>query len=356
MQNNNIMTMNKFVAIITQPLMTNYGCLLQNWAMQQAVNKLGYQSITFDQSEWYPPLGIRLKIAVKQLLNLSTPNVFEQFITQNINRTSKAYFMSDFVAFDKKYHPHAYIVGSDQVWRPRYNRLLDASFLIFTTNSRKIAYAASFGTDKWEFNEQQTAAYSKAIRQFRAIGVREQSAITLCKDYWDVDVTLVLDPTLLLTAEEYFPLLNKSNKQNHVFTYILDSESWKRVAVKSICIQKQICELAGMYDMDGQIHERISVGEWLTYLSQSKFVVCDSFHGTVFSILMHRPFLVLGNSKRGNTRLLSILKAVGLENRLIQENDSIDMAHLPDLNWRAVDLRLSKLRSNSMEFLLKALA
>lgn len=121
--------MNKFVAIITQPLMTNYGCLLQNWAMQQAVNKLGYQSITFDQSEWYPPLGIRLKIAVKQLLNLSTPNVFEQFITQNINRTSKAYFMSDFVAFDKKYHPHAYIVGSDQVWRPRYNRLLDASFL-----------------------------------------------------------------------------------------------------------------------------------------------------------------------------------------------------------------------------------
>lgn len=92
MQNNNIMTMNKFVAIITQPLMTNYGCLLQNWAMQQAVNKLGYQSITFDQSEWYPPLGIRLKIAVKQLLNVSTPNVFEQFITQNINRTSKAYF------------------------------------------------------------------------------------------------------------------------------------------------------------------------------------------------------------------------------------------------------------------------
>lgn len=347
--------MSKYVAIITQPMMTNYGCLLQNWAMQQIINKLGYKAITFDQSEWYPSFIVRLKVVLKKFFATNNTNDFERFVTNNINATPKAYLMSDFVRFEKKYKPYAYVVGSDQVWRPRYNRLLEASFLTFTNNNRKIAYAASFGTDEWEYDVKQTATYSEAVRWFKAIGVREQAAINLCKDHLKTDAKLVLDPTLLLKAEEYISLLSEPNKQDYVFTYILDSENWKQDIVKSVCSQEQMFELAGMYDVEGKTHERISVEQWLTNLKHSKFVVCDSFHGTVFSILMHRPFWVLGNSERGNSRLLSILELVGLENRLIMKNRPIDMANLQGINWTDVDLRLSKLRSDSIEFLSNAL-
>lgn len=347
--------MNKYVAIITQPMMTNYGCLLQNWALQQTINKLGYSAITFDQSEWYPPLAVRIKMEIKKLFTLCRPNAFEQFITKNINITSKAYLISDFKKFERKYKPYAYVVGSDQVWRQQYNRLLDASFLSFTDCDRKVAYAASFGTDDWQFDEKQTTVYSQLIRGFKGVGVREQSAINLCKDYWGVDVALVLDPTLLLTAEEYTPLFCKLDKNKYVFTYILDSECWKMNLVKDFCANKQISEEAGMYNFEGGISRQMSVEQWITSIKQSEFVVCDSFHGTVFSILMHRPFLVLGNSNRGNTRLLSILDILGLKNRFIMESENVDIYNLPSINWTDVDQRITKLRVESINFLSNAL-
>lgn len=343
------------VGIITQPLETNYGGLLQNYALQQTLKKMGHDPITFDQLVGIPPFVVKLKSIIKELVTGMPTMRFKRFVAKHINATPKAVHMEDFKKFEEKYRPDAYIVGSDQVWRPPFNRLLDASFLTFTAK-RKIAYAASIGTDEWEFTPEQTKRYATYIKEFEAISVRELSAIKLCKNFFEVDATLVLDPTLLLTAEEYSPLLCDLQSQNHLFTYILDSEDWKKEIVRQVCTQEETSELAGYYNCNGDIGKRLSVEKWLTGLKQSKFVVCDSFHGTVFSLLMHRPFIVLGNHLRGNTRLSSMLEAVGLKDRLVIKGGVADLSSLPEIDWSDVDKRLSVFRSKSILFLQEALA
>lgn len=345
----------KIVAIITQPLDKNYGCLLQNWALQQVIKKMGYEVLTFDQHIDYIPPRIRIKAFLKGLIIREKKNVFECFINHNLRKTRKAYDFNDFKKFDRKITPYAYIVGSDQVWRPHYNRLLDASFLMFCQNRKKIAYAASFGSDEWEFDCLQRKKYTVALKQFFKVGVRERSAVDLCRNNFGVNAMLVLDPTLLLAAHEYEPITEKIYKRNYIFSYILDSNKWKSDIVKFICSNQQCDELAGMYDIDGTINERLSVGQWIAYLKEATFVVCDSFHAIAFSILMHRPFLVLGNSRRGNTRFISILNMFGLEDRLLMENENLNLEKYTEINWNDVDKRISQLRKESLDFLFKAL-
>ena len=97
-----------------------------------------------------------------------------------------------------------------------YKRSIESSFLDFaeTWNIKKISYAASFGTDLWEYNEKQTSNCRKLIRKFDAISVRESSGVTLCKKYLDIDAIQVLDPTFLLTKEDYCAVVKKSHKKH----------------------------------------------------------------------------------------------------------------------------------------------
>ncbi len=338
------------IAIITQPLESNYGGLLQNYALQQILKKMGHKPITFDQ---HPSLPTRIKIFISRLCEGS--GCFNSFKKRYICATEKANNLRDFEKFEKIYKPDAYFVGSDQVWRPVYNRFLDCSYLAFSRSKRKIAYAASFGTDQWEYNDTDTEKYAKLLQSFKAIGVREQSAITLCKNHFKADAQLVLDPTLLLDSSDYQTLcLPIKDKQEYVFTYMLDCDIWKRKMVKQLCNLYSCKEIAGLYNANGSKAKRLSVEQWITYLTNATFVVCDSFHGTVFSILMHRPFIVLGNSYRGNTRLISLLQSVGLENRLLL--DYSEISKLPTIEWDKVDQKLDNLRIESFNFIKQALS
>ena len=341
------------IAIITQPLESNYGGLLQNYALQQILKKMGHSPITFDQTGWIPPFIIRLKIVLKSLCELHNP--FRLFVKKYIVVSSKAKSISDFKKFEKKYKPDAYIVGSDQVWRPKYNILLDSCFLTFTNSKKKIAYAASFGTDNWEYTDQATKRYATYLKSFQAISVREQSAATLCKEYFGINAQLVLDPTLLLEAKDYQELCIPTNEYNpYVFTYILDSADWKQKMVKEFCDNRLCKEVSGFKNMNGDIVGRLTVEEWISYLKNASFVICDSFHGMVFSILMHRPFVVLANAGRGNTRLSSLLERIGLSNRLFMGYS--DITELPEINWQEIDDCLNTLRCKSILFIKESLA
>jgi hypothetical protein len=134
----------------------------------------------------------------------------------------------------------AYIVGSDQVWRPKYAPELKNHFLGFAGNSaeiRKIAYAASFGVDKWEFSGSQTKNCSMLLKQFNAVSVREDTGIALCKDYLGVSATQTLDPTLLLSREDYAELTDKVKLpgfQHKLVIYVLDMSEEKKKILKKV--------------------------------------------------------------------------------------------------------------------------
>ncbi|MCM1066450.1 MAG: polysaccharide pyruvyl transferase family protein [Muribaculaceae bacterium] len=354
------------IGIITQPLYDNYGGLLQNWALQQTLITLGHEPITFDLLIKKFPRKLKFSVAIKncikklmwfrryQLGNLSPMNrtrFSRSFIEDNIIRTKRIdSYSSDLIS---EYEVSAIIVGSDQVWRPRYNYFLDDMFLRFCKNSpiRKIAYSASFGVDNWEYTQEQTKSAKKLIRHFNKVSVREDSAINLIRHNLEFEAVQTLDPTLLLDKTNYLDLIKEKNisKNKYIAAYILNPTSEINETLRSFAEITNL-ELMG-FSADSRM--AISVGEWLSAISHSDFVITDSFHGMAFSIIFHKDFYVICNEERGCSRFISLLSQLNLCNRII--SDAKCLTENTKIDWTAVDEKINILRNNSIEYIQDAL-
>lgn len=353
------------IGIITQVLLNNYGGTLQNYALQRVLRNMGHEPITLDyiptKSIFRVILSLLLtpflfftnkKRSINDCLPCKRDNKFEYFIKHNISVTQRLDYYSPSLIND--YNLDAIIVGSDQVWRPVYNEdVLYDTFLSFTLpyKIKRIAYAASFGVSTWEFTEEQQAKCAELIKNFDAVSVREESGAYLCKEFLGVDAKVVLDPTLLLKKEDYFPLLKENLYcDDFIFSYILNPTGYKfniiTLKEKELALPSKTVSL--------ERKNLFSIEEWLTFFYKSKLVITDSFHGTVFSIIFHKDFIVFDNNKRGSARLQSLLRKVGLENRLLDENNAcLDM---DEINWDVVDEKLNAFRGDSIKYLISCLS
>lgn len=371
------------IAILTQPLKYNYGGILQAFALQKIVKDLGHEVTTIDRQlrevsstrkvlqyfrneTYYRITNKRKSFFFDRQLNLIYNNTV-QFIFRNIN-------MSEYIDSTRnlKNHFHknnydAVIVGSDQTWRPIYSPNIFNYFFNFlhdNTRIKKISYAASFGTDKWEFSEIETLECKKLIRQFDSISVREYSGIDLCKDYLDATAQIVLDPTLLLKKEDYISVIDASGidlkSVNGVFTYILDKTDNKNKIIKKTCLllnlpvfSNQPEEVYGVSNSN-EIKDYIypSVEGWLNAFLKADFIIADSFHGIVFSIIFNKNFIAIGNKERGLSRFKSLLKLFNLEDRLVEEEGELPENLLFDkIDYEKVNKVLEGLRIESIHFL-----
>jgi polysaccharide pyruvyl transferase WcaK-like protein len=266
----------------------------------------------------------------------------------------------------------AYIVGSDQVWRPRYSPQLPSFFLDFLADNagvRKIAYAASFGVSDWEFSEAQTSAFGRLLRLFDAVSVREDSGVALCRQYFGLEATRLPDPSLLLTAEDYSALAAGAERQTspgELYTYILDRTDDKDRVIGYLAKKHHWQPFTVMPDKNAtpagrriQAYVFPPVEEWLRAFAAARFVVTDSFHGTVFSILFNKPFITLANQGRGLSRFSSLLKLFQLEDRLVQAADesALDkLDKLNDIDWPKTRRLLQGEREKALRFLTTCLA
>ena len=163
-----------------------------------------------------------------------------EFISKYIVRKHILDKRNSLYTSDRKLGIKAFVVGSDQVWRPKYNEgHLDEMYLSFTRKMdvKRIAYAASFGTDKWEYSQKQTVAYKQLVSRFNLITVREDSAVKLCVERFGINSYHVLDPTMLLTKEDYKQIVFQSNTSispGNLFYYILDPNEEKLSFIKKI--------------------------------------------------------------------------------------------------------------------------
>jgi hypothetical protein len=240
------------------------------------------------------------------------------------------------------------------------------------TQVKKIAYAASFGVNEWEFTPTQTKKCSTLTKQFNAISVREESAVNLCKKYLNISAIQVLDPTLLLEKEDYIHLIEKDNipeKKNLLFSYILDVSDEKTTFIHKIAEKLNLEQVSGM--PSNSIHLKKSkkdlsdcifpmVTEWLAGFRDAKFIITDSFHGMVFSIIFNKPFIVYGNVKRGMERFNSLLNELNLKNRLIhniQDLNGFGFGELSDnIDWIRVNNKMEEMKRESLRFLISALS
>ena len=354
------------IGIVTLPLWGNYGGLIQNYALQQILISLGHNPITFDYMPIHVPYikkknGILYSL-VSNIIGLLRSQIFRflprwknkkinNFITKNINTTSVSwnkYSKNDI----KKYNLEAIIVGSDQVWRPKYNRLIEDMFLGFCHNSKikKIAYAASFGCDEIEYSDLMINTCSKLLKKFKGVSVREDTGLELLKHFNCYDGHLVADPTILLGREGFDVLLNnyncKSNKADYLGCYILDPDKDIEYMINKKSEELGLSEVI-------QINEKskdIGPIEWISMIRNSRFVLTDSFHGMVLCILYHIPFQVVLNNTRGADRFRSLLSIVELTHCIIDKNH-IEKLQSIDINWSTVDEKLKCFKNNSISFL-----
>lgn len=353
------------IGIVTQPLYNNYGGLLQNYALQQVLMRMGHEVKTIDfvcrQSfiRYFLSICKQLLVSVlkrkKHLVGeyVEFPMVraenINSFVQRFIHTTRTVYKYTRKFVQEEKFD--AVITGSDQVWRPMYNMYLEDMFLKFVPDKVcKIAYAASFGVDNWEYSASQTERCARYAKRLRKISVREKSGVDLCNNQLHVDATWVLDPTMLAERDVYKSLLLEDVGTNFLFAYILDATPEKLAFIKKIA-QKKNLEVR-VYSADQ--NAELSVEEWVSMIAYAELVVTDSFHGTVFSILFHREFLSIVNQERGVARLSSLLAPLGLLYRM--SNITHQHAVPTDtIDWASVDEKLEEERKRSIDFLRTAL-
>lgn len=370
------------IGIITQPLANNYGGLLQNYALQTVLKRMGHEPITLDQYIVKPHSLLRtvirtikdiLKNIIKKVLHVGIPHEqsykvekristiganTQRFIDTYINKSPKLYGKDVTYQYCIANNINNFIVGSDQVWRKAFNIRIYNSFLDFAQdiNGKKIAYAASFGIDEWEFNKEETSIIRSLIKGFDAVSVRESSGVQLCKQYLNVDAEFVLDPTMLLNQDDYLRLipqeLKTQNKPGRLFTYILDNNPEKQKIIDTIAKDKKLTPFSITVFGDKISNtESVSVEEWLNAFNEAEFVICDSFHAVVFSIIFNKDFLVIANAERGNARFDSILTLFGLQKRLVKSVEEIKKADW-QIDWNRVNVKVKEMQNKSMNFLI----
>lgn len=373
------------IGIITQPLHINYGGLLQNYALQQVLKRLGHDVITLNQKNVLPPKWRKYASFIKTFLlkvigkgdKRNYPYFFNEkeqnyirkhtnhFIKKYIKHTATFLKIEDFRNYTIKNSLDVLIVGSDQVWRPIYNRNILCSFFDFANGLqiKRIAYAASFGVNHWEFTKSQTKHCQELIRNFNAISVRENTGVDLCRKYLCCDALQVLDPTMLLEKEDYIHLVEEENEpisKGNLFTYILDNSREKKNIIDVVASELNLSPFDAMpkskvtrktvkRNLDDCVYPPVT--QWLRAFMDAKFVVCDSFHGAVFSIIFNKPFLVIGNKERGMTRFNSLLDMFDLSNRMI--NDIADVHSIVNtlVDWDKVNQVRHKMKIYSLEYL-----
>lgn len=335
------------IGIITNPPRTNYGGILQAYALQRVLREMGCDVWTIPS---YTKENDRLSRKLLRLLKLIYLRCFrgqsvevrmniepsekimemvtlhtQRFIDANIRFTKPVNRENPWSTL-KEYKFECYVVGSDQIWLPKYVPFSFLSFLPDNDEAKRIAYAVSTGVDEWMINSQMTAICRKLACKFNAISVREDSLVKLCREKLGINPIHILDPTMLLRKDDYMKLVSSpSDNRRKLMSYVLDKSLEKREFIERVCCEMSLEENSIMPQKDymrinsQNAHTAVfpSVEEWLSGFANSEFVITDSFHGTVFAILFNKPFIVLGNQRRGMARFESLLSKFGLSDRLI---------------------------------------
>lgn len=369
------------IAILTQPLGHNYGGLLQAFALQKHLRDQGHTVETLDRRAPEQPAQAAKEYAIntaKFLLGkigtIPTRHkhdlMFEQlsaFRDRHVRLSERITSEQALRDYYRQQHFDAFVVGSDQVWRPRYSPALTNFFLDFLDDidspARRLSYAASFGVDDWEFSPQDTVRCRDLLSRFDAVSVREQSGVDLCERHLARTAACIPDPTFLLEREDYEQVIEApagAENQGKVLTYVLDSQPSKQQIVHKVVNDLNtegftIKPQKSLFQVRKANFDECrypGVGAWLQGFRDAGFVVTDSFHGTVFSILFNKPFIAVGNRTRGLSRFQSLLSRFGLEDRLVEHADDITAERLQaEIDWPQVNAVCEQHRALGRQFL-----
>lgn len=345
----------KKVAIVTI-VSRNYGNRLQNFALQEVLTGLGHKVRTLYP---YPYHVVRHTVkcfvmnAVHSFTGKFPDTVWDQF-DRNIHWGKDA-------ASDKKINDRydCFVAGSDQIWNPTFQVVSERELLTFAAPEKRIAYAASIGLD--HFPEADAARYAKEWKKFRKISVREEQAAAIVLQLAQIRPPVVLDPTMLLTKEQWKQYIRHRVVDGKYYVkYFLGERTNCFESYSKNLAEKENAACIDITNDDGSLKSGIGPLEFLSMLYYSAGVFTDSFHGTVFSILFGKPFMVFRRPfQEGygdmNSRIDTLMRSFDLMDHYATGETELDQI---DMNFDAerVGKILDSKRKESIAFLREALS
>ncbi|EHH2567856.1 polysaccharide pyruvyl transferase family protein [Vibrio parahaemolyticus] len=349
------------VAVITFPLINNYGGIIQAYALMETLKELGHEPTLINlKTEGYSKALAKFLIKkyvfffsgkYKNAKLIKKSQSLQRFIHEAITPLSSgiknSQELKDF--FDNNKFD-ACIVGSDQVFSKMgyTNFENDYSLGFITDDTIKISYAASFGGN--DFQGDNVEFHEQNLKKFKCISVREESAISVCLDRFNADAVHVLDPTMLVDKTKYVAFIERTNQseKGKVFAYILDSTPVINNIINEFALNKSF-EIKEINDGNGS-KKIASMEEWLGEIYNAEYVITDSFHGCVFCIIFNKPFSCVVNNQRGADRFYSLLRMFDLESRIFDGN-----VNDAPIDWESVNKKLEKNKLMSLGFLKSSL-
>ena len=352
------------IGILTLPVTTNYGGILQLYALYQMLSNLGFP-VCYIQRRWNSN-SYSLIHKIKRFL-------YQKIVIRRFNNFIASFILSRTAIVDTPEKMEAIasdfstiIVGSDQVWRIKNTKGVGLNYFLdflLDEDTKRIAYAASFGVEYWEeASSEITKKVGILLKRFDAISVREKSGVEICQKIFDTNAIQLLDPTLLLSSEDYIQNLSLRYKKSSVKilgVYLLDESHSKLSIIKKFAAKyryKIIFLNKASFWVGKHINEDLvkrNVTSWLSLLYNSDYIITDSFHGTVFSIIFRKNFYTFCNDERGTTRMESLLNLFHIPmNRLITPNIEGNLID-SDIDFDKLESIWEYERKKSISFLLK---
>lgn len=307
------------VAIVTLTKMYNYGNSLQNYAVQEVLRANGLKPETIMYE--YRTFKQLIKDNVKKIIGYNNSDTkrkkaFDEFEKKYI---TKSVFSNLKMHNDKAESRYRYyFVGSDQVWNASwYNRfpfMKDVYLLTFTDDSKKVSYAASFGIDK--IPDEWAGWFGVNLSRFKAISVREDAGKKIVECISSKKAQVLIDPTMMLDAVTWRQIEKNPGitDDEYILCYFLSKKCGE---AENYCSELEK-EHKIINVMDPNITGAVGPSEFLWMIDHASLVLTDSFHGSVFSMLFEKPFLVFdrqSDDQKMNSRLVTLLAKFGLERK-----------------------------------------
>lgn len=353
--------MNNNIGIITWYHSINYGSQLQAYALSRVLNRIGFNAYMLTSSHY--PIA---KNATNALLYHS---VLKKILLPFIRDQKELFVKTHLREFYLNYkHPSFYnfksiICGSDQIWAPSQFK---PYYMLSTVPDKvnKISYAASIGFEN--IPDDLVNDYKKYIGRINHVSVREDKGKELLEKKCGIEATVVLDPTLLVDKKEWDLIKREPDiKRNYIFCYFLKQDHQYSSLVKDFAKQKEL-SIIGVSDntedaswMQLLSHQQVGPCEFIGLIEGAKAVITDSYHGTIFSMLYHKPFILFERFNKEdiicqNSRIEQLKKYFGIDNRIVNPN-LINQLDITPIDYSMFESSLTILREKSMRFLKNAL-
>lgn len=369
---------------------SNYGQIVQHWALQTALRNIGHEPFLI---RYYPGYNHGLlkrwikeyriaeyarcfvsllrgdKVPFYRIMHDNKRN-FELFRHNNLSVSSKKYYC----LADLQSNPpiaDVYITGSDQVWSQLLsNKENETYFLNFgSTETKRIAYAPSFSMENYPI--ELVSILGENLSRFNSVSCREYSGVKICNQAGYNNAVKVLDPTFLLNKEDYIKLISKKKNyphDNHLFIYSLNISSSEEIRWNELkkefkgwkCIVTPSDGYFNGEELFGSDVEYSygTVQDWLAEILSSSLIVTPSFHGIALSIILEKNFIytpLKGKCSKGNNRILDLLSDLNLTDRVLTDDKTYSEIINKPIQWDDVNENLQNLRNKSISFLRNSL-